>query len=263
MCVRGCKTCTHDQAEYLKNKVQEIIDAKQIINIFKSMLISLEPPPPAKDENAENKEDQKENDAESKPSDENTENKKEEKSGIPPPPSPADTAVIESVNENEIVISKEVVIEEAPKDPYEYNGKYKALIDEIESKMDDFQAIIMKVYNLSPDLLPPKTDPLPNDNVAVAETEQTEEERDNLLLEKLTAKFQPNLQVQIQQMQQLLQMQQMTMMSMLAANGGNVGGAAGASMMTLPSGDALPAFGAAATSFFPSAQGQGQKPPVQ
>merc|ERR1712228_1085868 len=261
-----------EQAEYLKNKVHEIIDAKQVINIFKSMLISLEPPP-AKEENAENKEEQIGNNEESKDaSDENTEdapkddaeNKKDEEADIPPPPpstaEDANTAVIESMDENEIVISKEVVIEskeneEAPKediDPYAYNGKYKALIDEIEAKMDEFQAIIMKVYDLSPDLLPPPKDE--SEDVMEA-PQQTEEGRDNLILERLTAKLQPNMQQQIQQMQ----MQQMAMMAMLLAQGGNGGGA---NMMTtpMPAVGALPAFGTG-NSLLPGIGGQGQQVP--
>merc|ERR1712154_152488 len=104
-----------------------------VLNVFKSMLISIEPEPP-KEESAENKENEqneneKNEEANSKASEDKTDEPKEDaqsekdkETDIPPPPSTGDV-VIESVDENEIVITKEVVVEskaveEAPKDPY-------------------------------------------------------------------------------------------------------------------------------------------------
>merc|ERR1719229_347310 len=46
-----------EQIEYLKDKTRELLDAKNVLNAFKAMLISLEQPEPAADDNKEDEAD--------------------------------------------------------------------------------------------------------------------------------------------------------------------------------------------------------------
>eukprot|EP00484_Ammonia_sp_Unknown_P027277 CAMPEP_0197024162 /NCGR_PEP_ID=MMETSP1384-20130603/4793_1 /TAXON_ID=29189 /ORGANISM="Ammonia sp." /LENGTH=615 /DNA_ID=CAMNT_0042452507 /DNA_START=17 /DNA_END=1864 /DNA_ORIENTATION=- len=291
------------QIEYLKPKIQEVIDAKNLLNVFKKMLLNLEAPPPANpdDENKEQKADEnaaadgqpadgddaaaqqpdaaqteeaakteepapatedepkKEEDAAAgdQPADGDNADAAAAADGLPPPPAAEE---VEQKDEDALV-----EVEEDPKQ-VKYEGKYKALMDEIEAKVDELQAIIMEYYELSPDLLPPKPSPeeLAEPEPLDSDAEMTEEQKDQLLLDRLVTKMQPDMQQQIQWMQQLLQMQQMSMMQMLSGGGGggvmvaggalpNISAAAAASaggagaMMAGAPFSPLPAFGAQAS----------------
>eukprot|EP00486_Rosalina_sp_Unknown_P009493 CAMPEP_0201589998 /NCGR_PEP_ID=MMETSP0190_2-20130828/173014_1 /ASSEMBLY_ACC=CAM_ASM_000263 /TAXON_ID=37353 /ORGANISM="Rosalina sp." /LENGTH=603 /DNA_ID=CAMNT_0048045257 /DNA_START=23 /DNA_END=1834 /DNA_ORIENTATION=- len=294
-----------EQIDYLKPKLQEVIDAKNVLNVFKTMLINLEAPPPKTEESK---------DGDAKPSDDNaTEDAEKKEAGDQQPeepkkedaeatteeapktdeaptdetkeePKPDDAAAGDenkeagdgaaaekkdgddaAANPNE---EEKKVEEEAPdpKNP-KYEGKYKALIDEIEGKIDDLQAVIMGYYELSDDLLPPKPEPEPEDAANLAEeagaVELTQEQKDEALLAKLVTKLQPNMQQQIQQMQQLLQMQQMAMMAMLANSGGGGGGAGGVAVAASPmagGGGVLPLFNAQSSFLGAPPLGAGQQP---
>ena len=226
--------------------MQEVIDAKNVLNVFKTMLINLEEPPKneeskdddgkASDDNA-GKESGGGGDEEPKKADieatkeeaPKTEEAPKEETKEDSKPDDGDKnkeagdgdAEKKDGNDAQPNDEEKKTEEEAtdPKNP-KYEGKYKVLIDEIETKIDDLQAVIMGYFELSDDLLPPKPDPETKEETKATEeagaVELTQDQKDEALLAKLVTKLQPNMQQQIQQMQQLLQMQQMAMMAMLA-----------------------------------------------
>jgi len=243
-----------EQVDYLKSKVREIIDAKTVLNAFKSMLIKLEQPPPAATDaetaaadaaNAENteKSDSKEQDAKAEDAPAEA---KQEPAPTDTPAADATTSEAKSGDEekkdgDDAKADSAADAQPIPEpDPYAYSGKYAELITEIESKLEDFQTIIMDVYALSDDLIPPKPvddaadaaiappDPAAVDAPAPEEPELSAEQKEEALLSRLVSKMQPTMQQQVMSMQQLFQMQ-MSMMAMLSAgiSGGGAGGGAG------------------------------------
>jgi len=263
-----------EQIDYLKTKTRELLDAKNVLNTFKAMLISLEAPPPkdaASPDAAsdENKDDNPKDEHSEAAADGDSEQKQDTK------PATEDDAKADDANPTPDGAEKQnggdaaasnLNPADAVPDRYQYDGKYKELISEIEGKLDQFQSVIMEVYNVSDDLLPPKEDAENGPNpLAVAsgaadgdEPEQeviSEEKREELLVEKVVAKLGPNMAA----MQQLIEMQQMAVLTMMRVNasigGGGGGGAVGVPMMAGGGGAGfnLPVFGGAALSAGPPA----------
>mmetsp|Transcript_16973 Transcript_16973/g.26393 ORF Transcript_16973/g.26393 Transcript_16973/m.26393 type:complete len:616 (+) Transcript_16973:58-1905(+) len=275
------------QLEYLQPKMQQIIDAKNTLDVFKKMLLSLEQSAAeaAAAQAAANADATQAQDAAA--TDENDDVKKDTEETVPSSTDASiaattaasdeanattttaesaataattDTAAASADGGGDEAESKSAAVEESKTETVsaenaaataddavivvtdaaaaeasneiQYAGQYKALVDEMESKLDTLQSIILEHFELSADLLPP---PKSEANIADEQQQQeaaadvtlSEEEKAEQLTQRVIAKLQPN-QEQIAQMQQLLQMQQTSLMAMLAVGGSM--GAAGIAM---------------------------------
>eukprot|EP01083_Nonionella_stella_P062510 162515_1 len=222
-----------EQVEYLKAKIHQVIDAKSVLNVFKSMLIVLESPPPPlpPNEDDEKNEDKSDDATASDPihEDKNEEQATETEETVDAQDPPVVTdETDEKKDESEATKTdqdEEQLQEQDDPSVIKYDGKYKDLVAQMEAKQHVLQQIILKTNDLTDDLFPPKPEPQEQKEAdSAVNAEQNEEDAhgddDDALLQRLVSKLEPNLQTQIQQMQQLLQMQQTTMMAMLAAGGG-------------------------------------------